>query len=169
MTTDPRLLAQNKSRRDALRALTAEIGGNAPRASSAERVGGWVATLIAGKIEKNGKMKVLSVAETARLILKVCKVDPARVPAEARSRFPWGAVSRETLAALAASERVDAGVFLTGLGLAQNGASAASAPVASTVAPIAAPEAPAPPAEGAPEAPAPPAPVPFRRTVGGRR
>lgn len=146
-------------RRSALSALVAEAGvkpsGGFDKTSRAAEL---VEGLRVGKlVRKNGKEQKLTLAKTASFVCQLLRWGVA-VPAEVRSRFPWGAVSGETLSAVAEAEGAEPVAFVIAVGvdpavLLPRGAAAAAPPAAPPVPP---PAVVAPPAEApaAPEAPA---------------
>ena len=105
-------------RRGAMSALSVAMGArNGGRStSSADSI---VANLTTGTHTKaNGKVVKINLTWTARLIVRLVKLGQAeRVPAEARARFPWGAVSRDVLLDVATSFGVDGAAFLRALGI----------------------------------------------------
>lgn len=110
--------AKQKALRAALGAFAAEAGIASQR-GSADRSLARIEMLRLGVVEKNGKSKKLSFAQTATEVLKLCRSGFAdRIPAEVRARFPWGAVSEQTLADVAEAGGVDLATFRLAIGLA---------------------------------------------------
>ncbi len=107
--------AKQKALRGALATLSTEAGVR--KGGSPIPVEAHVAALETGKITKDGKEKTLSLADTAKIVLKVLKLGGS-VPAVVRSRFPWTAVSRETLATVAETGGVAPATFFAAIGIA---------------------------------------------------